>query len=454
MNRFTTIIFTLLVTFLLLSPLALAESNAGDGMAQQELMLTLDKAIKTALANNTLIREAIEKQKAAVEEKNSAKADFFPKAFASYSYTNLKEKPYTIFGGSEIPMGNKDNYHWDVSLVQPIFTGFALSTIHKMAKLGVDLREMEKKRAILDITRQVKVAYFNILLAKKFFAVADEAVKNLESHVRDAQLFYDQEMIPYNDLLKPKVALANAVQNRARAETNVDMAVSSLNTLLRLDLNKKTEVEDVSRITPLSYDLKDLTGEAVRNRPELRALQIALQNADNAVRLARSSYYPEVSLIGNYEQKGDNPGANNNDYGNRYNASATMQARWKFFEWGKTKADVKKYLHEKKALTEKLKGSRDGIELETKNAFLNLQVSRKNIRTAEESLGQAKENYRITNLQYQQQITTSTEVLDARTFLSQAETNYYGALYGYMISEAELERAVGRGPGNNLAVKN
>ena len=86
--------------------------------------------------------------------------------------------------------------------------------------------------------------------------------------------------------------------------------------------------------------------------------------------------------------------------------------------------------------------------------LVNLPVSRKNIRTAEESLGQAKENYRITNLQYQQQITTSTEVLDARTFLSQAETNYYGALYGYMISEAELERAVGRDTGNNLAVKN
>ncbi|MCD4778353.1 MAG: hypothetical protein K8R12_05220 [Desulfobacterales bacterium] len=41
-------------------------------------------------------------------------------------------------------------------------------------------------------------------------------------------------------------------------------------------------------------------------------------------------------------------------------------------------------------------------------------------------------------------MTTSTEVLDARTFLTRAETNYYSALYGYMISLAELERAVGR----------
>jgi outer membrane protein TolC len=102
-------------------------------------------------------------------------------------------------------------------------------------------------------------------------------------------------------------------------------------------------------------------------------------------------------------------------------------------------------MHDKKALIQKLKGAEDAIRLEVKNAFLNLEVSKKNIGTAEESLDQAKENYRITNLRYQQQMTTSTEVLDARTFLSQAETNYYGALYGYMISEAELDRAVGKG---------
>ena len=94
--------------------------------------------------------------------------------------------------------------------------------------------------------------------------------------------------------------------------------------------------------------------------------------------------------------------------------------------------------------SEKIGGIEDSIRLEVKDAFLKLKVSDKNIQTAKESLTQARENYRITNLQYQQQMTTSTEVLDARVFLTQAETNYYNALYGYMISLAELERAIGR----------
>lgn len=151
----------------------------------------------------------------------------------------------------------------------------------------------------------------------------------------------------------------------------------------------------------------------------------------------------KLLMVGSYEQKGDNPEASNNDYSNSYNASVTMQAKWKFFEWGKTRANVRKYIHEKLSLVEKLKGVEDDIRLEVKNALLTLEVSKRNIRTAEESLTQARENWRITNLQYQQQMTTSTEVLDARTFLTQAETNYYSALYGYMISDADLKRAVG-----------
>jgi outer membrane protein TolC len=49
-------------------------------------------------------------------------------------------------------------------------------------------------------------------------------------------------------------------------------------------------------------------------------------------------------------------------------------------------------------------------------------------------------------LGYRREAATSTEVLDARTDLTQAETNYYQALYGYLDALAALERAIGQGP--------
>nr|HID59998.1 TolC family protein [Desulfobacterales bacterium] len=407
-------------------------------------VLTLREALNMALSDNTLITEAIEKEKAAVDDKRSAWADFLPKLSTKYSYTRLKDTPYAIFGPSKIDVGDNDVYHWDVTVYQPIFTGFAILTRYRMAKLGVVTKEIERCQARLEVAKKVKIAYFNILLARELYSVAGEEVTQLESHLRDAERFYEQGMIPYNDLLKSRVALANAKQNRVVAESRVEMAIAQLNTLLRLNINRRTKVEDMLEIPPSSFDLDKLFKEALDNRPELKALRVALKNSDYVTRLAQSSYYPEIALIGTYEQNGDNLEATNNEFGNAHNMSITLQATWRFFEWGKTKAQVSKYRHLKRSLCEKLKGIQNSIKLEVKNAFLNLKVAKVNIKTAKVALDQARENYRITNLQYQQQMATTTDVLDARTFLTQAETNYYGSRYGYMISLAELERAVGK----------
>ena len=60
-----------------------------------------------------------------------------------------------------------------------------------------------------------------------------------------------------------------------------------------------------------------------------------------------------------------------------------------------------------------------------------------------QALDLARENWRISDLQYKEQVTTSTDVLDARALLTQADTNYFRAVYGFLDAVAGLDRAVG-----------
>ncbi len=413
--------------------------------------ITLDQAIQIAINNNYLIKETIEKQRAAIEAEKSATADLLPKLSASYSYARLKHSPYAVFSYSQLPIGpqkvdigDKDNYGWDVMFTQPVFTGFALITKRKIAQLGVNISKIEHEQAVLDITKEVKLAYYRILLARRLLEVAKEEVSQLGAHLKDAEQFYRQELIPHNDVLKSKVALAQAQQNLVKARSNHKLAISALNTLLSRNIMSVTRVADIKDFTPASYVEKDLLKQAIQDRPELKILRSAIRGAELGIKMARSAYYPRVFLVGRYEQKGDDVLATNNDFTNSHNASIGFEAKWTFFEWGKTRAEVKKTFHQKNALTERLKSIEDSIRLEVRDALQKLNVAKQNVTTAKEALAQAKENYRITNLQYQQQVTTSTEVLDARTFLTQAEVNYYGALYGYMMAEAELARAIGK----------
>jgi len=62
--------------------------------------------------------------------------------------------------------------------------------------------------------------------------------------------------------------------------------------------------------------------------------------------------------------------------------------------------------------------------MEIKQALLASRVARANIETAEKALEQAQENWRITRLQYQQQMVTASDVLDAWPYLTQADSNY------------------------------
>jgi outer membrane protein TolC len=416
------------------------------GRAEESGMyaFSLEGAINKALKDNTIIKQAIENQKAQTQAFKSTRAKLFPRLSVSYSYTRLQDQPYAVFGGgARVPVGSQNVFHWDVTITQPLFTGYALSTRKRMAELGVESGKMKSVQAILDVTKQVKVAYYNILLAKRVLRVADEAVKQLTAHVEDARHFYDQGLIPNNDVLKSQVALAEARQQKTRAQSQLEMAVAAFNRLLKLPINAATRVEAIEHITPFSTDLETLQAEALHRRPELQNLRLDLKNAAYGVTLAKSAYYPEVALVGTYERNGDNLMATNNDYGNDHNASLTLQAKWTFFEWGRKKAETAKALHLKQALAAKLATIEDAVKLEVKRAYLDLKVAETNIRTATEAREQARENYRITDLQYRNQIASSTEVLDAQAFLTQAETNYYSALYGYMMALAELERAVG-----------
>ncbi|MBW1644748.1 MAG: TolC family protein [Deltaproteobacteria bacterium] len=409
-------------------------------------VLTLDAAIGEALRNYPLLQAAMEKQLQAEEAAREVSTDLLPKLNTSYSYFRLHSKPYGFFGpAGKIYIGDDDVNTWRISAVQPLFTGFALTTRKKMAGLEITGRQLEKEQLAMDVVKNVKVAYYRVFLARERLAVAQQQVKNLAAHEHDTVSLYQQGMIPYNDLLQARVALAQARQYREKTRRDLDLARSALNLLMNHDLRQQFELEKLT-VEPRDdgNELEALFKEALANRPEISHLQLRKQQAQLAVTMARSRYYPQVSLVGSYEQSGDDFGGRHNSYRNSDTAAVGIQADWTFFEWGKTRAAEKRNLHQLQALEQKIAAVQNQIRLEVQTASSGVRLAAVNTRTAAEAVAQAEENYRITNVQYQQQMATSTTLLDAVTFLTRARNSYYEALYGYLIARAELERSLGQ----------
>ncbi|MGB9735557.1 MAG: TolC family protein [bacterium] len=432
------------------------QARAGD-------IYTLDSAIQEAIHNNYLIQTTMDQIRAAQAQRRAATAGMLPELSFDYSAIGLKNQPYLKIPHRPLPVfsGGKPNgesvylpprmymngtalINWEIELKQPIFTGFALFNERKLAELGIDLTKVEREEAILNIEEEVKIAYFNVLRAQKQLQVAKERVEELSAHEHDAKHFYDRGIVAYNDLLKSQVALADAVQFKAQAEANLNIARANFNTILNRDLNKDVELEDITSVTPASYDLASLTNEALQERPELKALGIKVKQADTRVKLAESEYYPHVFAFAAYTQAGQDGLAARNEYQNQYNQMVGIGIKWTIFNWLKTTDNTQQADYMKSAIKNQLNLFIDAVKLQVKSALIELDTAAQDISTSETALAQAKENYRITNIQYNQQLVTSTEVLDAQTYLTQAELNYYNALYGYEINLAKLERSIGR----------
>jgi len=91
---------------------------------------------------------------------------------------------------------------------------------------------------------------------------------------------------------------------------------------------------------------------------------------------------------------------------------------WIFWDWGKVKNSVNEVESLKKQLIKSRKILEDNIGLDLKAAILNLEATEKNIPTTKKAIEQAMENLRVSRERYKAQMTTSTEVLDAQTLLS------------------------------------
>jgi outer membrane protein TolC len=86
----------------------------------------------------------------------------------------------------------------------------------------------------------------------------------------------------------------------------------------------------------------------------------------------------------------------------------------------------------------------DKIDLEVKQAYLRTIESERNMITIEKAIEQAKENLRLIEERFKEQVSTATDVLVAHTLETETMTNYYNALYDYKIAKAILYRAIGQ----------
>ncbi len=412
--------------------------------------MDLEKTVVLALDANISARISAERIRAANAVVKARRTEFLPTLSAQYSYTRNDEPRFSTIPTLGL-VKPEEEFAFVTSLTQPLFTGYAITNQYELSRLGLDAARLNEALVRRDVVLEAKMVYFLLLKAQKLNVVAEEAVTMLEAQTEVAVNYHEVGMTPLNDLLKTKVELANARQDLVAAQNNLEIARADFNLLLRRPIGTPVTPVDILDYAPLSLSLAVCLETAEKDRVEVAVAGLEIQIREKEVALSKKDYFPTVQIQGNYYKLGTDlqvDGGDGIDDSSFWEIQA--QARWDFWQWGKTGYGV---AEKKSKLAEALLNRTellDHIQREVKQAWLKADEFEKNIVTVQSAIEQAREGFRISEELFKEQMATSTDVLDARTQLSETMTRYYNALYDFQIAVAALDRAMGK-PSIDLA---
>jgi outer membrane protein TolC len=217
--------------------------------------------------------------------------------------------------------------------------------------------------------------------------------------------------------------------------------MSRLNNLLTRPLEDDLKASDaeLESVSPLeNINIEKAWQTALARRPEIKILDQTLNTLDLEEIARKSEYYPRLFVKGGYDYTQ-----------NRYqtpdgNWSLTLGIGINLFNGGSTRAEIMKIEAQRSRLLEQKNRIIDDIKFEIKKYMLDSINARARMRVTIDSVKQAEENLKINRSRYEEGVGTATEVLDAVTLLTGAETNYYKSLYDAKKAEAAVVYAVGQ----------
>jgi len=400
-------------------------------------VLTLEEAVRVALANNRQIliaKEKIEEAKQRIEE---ARAGYLPTINLSGTYTRLSEAPsMSVPGYGTIEMGKADNYLSTLSLTQVLYSSGILKYGNQGASLYYQKSEEDLKNAQNSITYQVKKAFYAVLLAERNLEVTEVALDQSRRHLTVVEGFFEVGVVSKFDLLRTRVQVANLKPDLIQARNNSHLSLESLANLLSLP-SASLKLEGGLSFGPLRITLEEALDKALEERSDLKSVQLQKEISEVVLKLAEVQNKPNLALVGNYQYQ--NPSGGEDEWGGEWNLNVVLSMP--LFDGWANRARVAQRRSQVRQIELSLQGLEDGIDLEVKKAFWDVEASEERIHAQEKNIEQAEEALSIAEVRYKSGAITNLEALDAQLTVTRARLAYLKALYDHNVAMAELERA-------------
>ena len=401
--------------------------------AQQ--LYTLEECRQMALEQNAKMKVAANKTQMAKQEKHEAVTNFFP----SISLTGGAMKADN--GLIQMPMGEQTMKLLDEGMfggaivTMPIFAGGQIYHGNKLAKLGVELSELQLRQTQNEVTLTVDQYYWNIVVLNEKLKTLQHVSALLEKICSDAKAAVDAGIKNRNDLLQVELRKNETQSVVIDIQNNIAICKMLLAQYIGTDMNGFDVQTAVSNELSSPEQLYVNHNERLESTVEYQLLSKAVDASKLEKRLNAGQFLPMVALQGGYLYN-DFMGPSQNSFVGMLNVSIPISWKAPF--------SVRKYkLRHQNAVTEFNNGS-EQLMIRMQKAQIDLSNAYQQALIARNSIEQSEENLRLNEQYYKAGTSSMSDLLQAQQLYQQSRDKYAEAYSKYEISKTEYLQATGR----------
>jgi len=412
----------------------------------QQKALSLEEAIRLGLENSKQLKLSQARVDEAVAQYNQVKDRALPSANASFAYNHaeiLNDK-FQLGAGEPFDLPTRsDAYIGSLSLQQLVFQGNKLKFAKLSTELLTNVSQLDIEKNKQEITYNIINGYFNLYKVVQSQKVVAQNLDVIERQIKQSQRFFEQGLITQNEVLRFQLQKSNVQLTALDLENNKNIVNYNLDLLLGLPETATIQIAELPVINSVNSDLAHYVDTALADREELKQIGLRTQVAEYNIKSTKANVLPSLGVGANMYYI--NPSGKFIPPSNQFLAPVALAATlsWNIGSLWTNKHKVAEANIQKEETLINKGILEDQVKSQVNNDYQNYSKAVQRIEVLQTSIAQARENDRILESKYKNNIASVTDRIDATTQLFQSEINLELAKADAMLAYYTLLKSTG-----------
>ncbi len=422
---------------------SLRQEQNGHSTNSGTLLLTLDQALEIALSESNTIKIADMTVEKTGYAKKGSYASLYPNVNISGSYQRTLQKQVMVMdmGGQpmEIKVGRDNNINTSASASMPLVNASLWESL-KLSALDVEMAVEQARSSKIGMVKQVKQAFYAVLLAEESYKVIDQVYENAQKNYEKTLQRFNVGKASELERLRAQVTMMNAEPNVSSAENAVLLATWQLKAVMGIDLG--TDIEVVGDLNDYTQALLTpyVSEDDLSSNSSLLQLDIQGRMLESTLRMQKRQYIPTLAASINY-----NYSAMGDDQLSWFPSStAAVSLSIPVFDGFQKRYNIKQTKVTRNMLAMQREDAERNLRIAIRNYNDQMALCVKNYQAANATVEIAQKSYDISEKMYEVGKATNVELNDAQVALMQAQLTQAQAVYNFIVTKASLDELIGK----------